>query len=227
MKSHLKRVAVPKSWPIMKKVSVFITRPEPGAHSLEVAMPINVLLKEVLNTGIHTTKEAKKVIDAKRISVDSKPITSHRRGVGFMDIINIPELKENYRLVLNTKGKLHPIKIDDEQQKALKITRKSATKGGKVQITLSDGRNIEAAKDYKVGDTVVIELPSQKVKKHIPLKAGVQVYLTGGKHVGKVGTLKAIAQKQVTFALDGEDIITSRAYAMAIGDKQPEVKIHE
>lgn len=212
----------------MKKTTTFITRPEPG-RPLEVAMPVNVVMKEVLSIGVHTSKEAKKIIDAKKVNVDGKPITSYKRPVGFMDILSLPELKQNYRFVLNTKGKLQAIAVDDKEAavKAGKVVKKTVLKGGKQQVTLSDGRNLLTDKKFGVGDTLLIEVPSQNVKKHLELKKGVHIYLTGGKHVGKTGTLKEIHDHQVTFEADGQEIVTSKEYAMAIGDKAPEVKIHE
>ena len=33
--SHLKRLAIPRSWPLPRKTTVWVTRPRAGAHSLE------------------------------------------------------------------------------------------------------------------------------------------------------------------------------------------------
>jgi small subunit ribosomal protein S4e len=60
-------------------------------------------------------------------------------------------------------------------------------KGGITQLHLHDGRNIllDAKSDYKTGDSIVISLPDQKIKKHLPIKEGALAYLTGGSHIGE------------------------------------------
>ena len=53
-KHHMKRVAAPKSWNILRKSGIFITRPKSGAHTLARAMPVGVWLKEIF--GIAKTE---------------------------------------------------------------------------------------------------------------------------------------------------------------------------
>ena len=45
---HLKRLAMPRSWPLPRKTSVWVTRPMPGAHSLEHCMPVSLVIRDVL-----------------------------------------------------------------------------------------------------------------------------------------------------------------------------------
>ena len=51
------RMAVPKSWPIERKISRWILRPVCGPHAIEDCLPIGVILKEILKHS-KTTKEA-------------------------------------------------------------------------------------------------------------------------------------------------------------------------
>ena len=46
--SHLKRLAMPRSWPLPRKTTVWVTRPSPGGHSLERCMPVNLIIRDVL-----------------------------------------------------------------------------------------------------------------------------------------------------------------------------------
>ena len=48
VKSHLKRIAAPRTWDIDRKTTKFIARPKPGQHTLQLGMPLAVLLKEIL-----------------------------------------------------------------------------------------------------------------------------------------------------------------------------------
>ena len=42
------RMAVPKSWPIERKISRWIMRPICGPHAIENCLPLGVILKEIL-----------------------------------------------------------------------------------------------------------------------------------------------------------------------------------
>jgi len=186
-------------------------------------------MKEVLAIGVRTTKEAKKVVDAGRLLIDGKKAQDYRRIVGLMDTISIPETKQYFRVVLNERGRLSCIAIDEKEagQKAAKIVKKMTIKGGKVMVTLSDGRNLPGQKDYKIGDTLIIEVPSQKVIKHLPLKEGNYAVLLGGKHIGKGGSITQIDEKHVVYKGKDEEARTLRSYVLVLGTKSPEVKIHE
>ena len=46
--NHLKRLAMPRSWPLPRKTSIWVTRAAPGAHSLELCMPLNVVIRDIL-----------------------------------------------------------------------------------------------------------------------------------------------------------------------------------
>ena len=49
--SHLKRLAIPRSWPLPRKTTVWVTRPRAGAHSIERCMPINIVIRDVIVPG--------------------------------------------------------------------------------------------------------------------------------------------------------------------------------
>jgi len=231
MKRHLKRISAPKSWPILRKISTFVTRPSPSGHPLTHSMTLSVFMNEVVDVGTHTRNEAKKAVDNKDVMVDGKVTGDYKRAVGLMDVISIPKLKQHYRIVLTTKGKLAPVVLDEKEakQKAVKIIRKTVIGKDNVQYTTHDGRNMLLGKDtYKVGDTLIIELPSQKVQKHLPLKTGSYVYLMGGKHVGEEGHLKNVEGEHVIYEdANKTSTLTSKKYVMVLGEKSSEVKIHE
>ena len=46
--NHLKRLAMPRSWPLPRKTTVWVTRPTPGAHALELCMPVTLVIRDVL-----------------------------------------------------------------------------------------------------------------------------------------------------------------------------------
>ena len=74
-KAHLKRIAVPKTWPILRKTTPFIRRPNPGSQSFMYGMSLSTWLCEIL--GVATTaKEARTAMRAGSINVNGKKVLS-------------------------------------------------------------------------------------------------------------------------------------------------------
>ena len=60
-KNHLKRIASPKTWKIGRKLHTFISRPNPGPHSLPMGMPLNIVLRDLLKFA-DTSYEVRKIL---------------------------------------------------------------------------------------------------------------------------------------------------------------------
>ena len=43
MSNEMKRLTAPRSWPVKRKASHWITKPSPGAHAVEDSIPVNVV----------------------------------------------------------------------------------------------------------------------------------------------------------------------------------------
>ncbi len=222
VKNHLKSLNAPKSWPIHKKENVWVARPNPGAHKLKEGISLLLAMKELLKYA-KTKREVRHILNNKIIEVDGKRRKDLDHLVGLMDVITAPDLKESHRVLFNSKGKLIVHKIDDAESK-LKISRitgKTLLKG-KMQLNTSDSRNIFVDKDdYKVGDSLLIELPSQKIKAHLKLEKGAMIYLTGGKHIGSVGNIESLEGKKLTFKTNGEVYETLNKFAFVVGKDKP------
>lgn len=194
MKKHLKRLAAPKSWKLRRKGIKFIARPMPGPHKLEESITLNVILKNLLSYA-KTTREVKKILNDGKILVDKIVRKNYRFPVGVMDIIEIPSTNEYYILLHNKKGKFILKKISKEEAdfKICKIIEKTILKKNKIQLNLYDGKNILVEKnDFKVGDSIVIVLPKNEIKKHLKFEKGASIYLIGGKHIGNTGILEEV-----------------------------------
>ncbi len=227
-KAHIKRLAAPKSWPINRKTNVWVLRSNPGSHSFETSMPAGLILKEILNY-VKTTKETKYVINEGKVSVNGKVIKKQKFPVGILDVITIG--KDNYRIIINTKGKLIPIKIKNDEAKLLlkRVENKTSLKGKKTQINFSEGSNLLSEEKYSTGDTVIFS--DNKVKDHIKLEKGVMCYILAGKQVGKTGLVKEIIQKKglqpakIIFTQGKEDFETLRNYVFVVGKTKPLVTL--
>lgn len=225
MSRHLKAFAAPKSWTLLRKVSKWITRPKPGAHNIERALPVGLLLKQL--GCAQTTRETKKIINGKSVFVDGKVIKDRHFGVGFMDSIQIkPEIA--LRCSLDEKGKLLFVKVPESELniKVCKIIGKRAVRGGKIQLNLSDGRNIlSEKKEYAVGDSLLLNVPSQKVVEHLPFAKGSVAFLIGGKHTSNIGTVEEIRGERVWCTKGKEKIETLKELTFVVGKEKPAVKL--
>ena len=221
VKKHLSRLNMPKCWQVKKKVNKWITRPKPGPHPLKTCIPLSILIKDLLNHA-ETTKQTKKILTNKGILIDKKARKDHRYPVGLMDTIEIPKTKEFFRLILNQKGKFSiiPIKKEETEIKPCKIIGKTILKKKKIQLNLFDGKNLLVDKDdYKVGDTIILNLSNKKIISQLKLEKNAKVYLTGGSHVGKIATIiEEKDSKTVTLNYDKQNIKTSKNYVFVIGD---------
>ena len=226
MKSHLKRLIVPKSWKLLKKEEKFVIRPRPGAHPAKLSMPISLLLKNLSYAS--TTKEVKKILSTKEVLVDGKRVKEHKIPVGFMDIITIKDTNDVLRIVLDEKGRLRiiPAEKDEALLKLSRIKGKKVLSKGKIQLNLSDNKNILIDKgDYKVGDSVLITVPFQEIKQHIKLEKGALIYLIGGKHIGNKGTVDDIEGNKLIYTSAKKKYESLKKYAFVIGKGKESIKL--
>ena len=225
MSRHLKAYAAPKSWTLLRKVTKWILRPQPGKHPLLQSLPVGLLLKQL--GAAQTTREAKKIVNNKAVLVDGKIIKDIHQGVGFMDTIQVkPNI--TLRCTLDEKGKLQftTITAGELTKKVCSITGKQTVPGGKTQLNLSDGRNILSdKKEYNVGDSLLIEVPEQKIAGHFTLANGSTAFLTGGKHTGVIGTIDDIQGDRIWCTAGKEKIETLKRFAYVIGTDKPAVKL--
>ena len=95
--SHLKRLAMPRSWPLPRKTTIWVTRPSPGGHSLERCMPVNLIVRDVLGRA-QSAREVRFIVHNELIKVDGRVCKDTRRGVGLMDVLSLGD--EHFRCML-------------------------------------------------------------------------------------------------------------------------------
>src|SRR3989338_9812016 len=217
-KDHMKRMAAPRSWPVERKLTAYITKARPCAHSYKFGMPLNVVIKELLKLA-NTSREVREIIKT-GVSIDGKKVIDERSIIGFMDVLSFTNSKDAYRVLLNNNGFITAVKIEASESKIKlsKVIGKSMVKG-KTQLNLIDGRNILVDKaGYKTGDVLLLEIPSQKITEKIALEKGSKIYLMGGKHIGEIHTAETISGEKISLrSKDGSVFETLRKYAFAVG----------
>jgi len=219
--NHLKRLAMPRSWPLPRKTTVWVTRPSPGAHPLEQCMPITLVLRDVLGMA-NTAREVRYILHNELAKVDGRIVKDTRRGVGLMDVLSVGE--EHFRCVLDHNGRLRyrTISAEEAAWKVCRINGKSTIKGGMTQLNLHDGRNIivDDAQAYNTGDSLKLNLPDQTIAEHIRFGEGTRCFLTGGAHVGSTAEVKEYIVKRSSMPnevqFDGFDTVARNVFA--IGD---------
>ena len=223
-KNHLKRLNAPRTWPISRKGIKWITKQNPGTHKQEESMPLNIIIRDLLKYA-KISKEVKKVLHNKDILVDKKIRQDIKFPVGILDIIEIPKTKEHFLFLLNKKRKFFLHKINEKQPevKYLKIINKTIINKNRLQINFYNGNNlIIKTKDYKVGDTLLMNLKDKKILKHLKLEKGAIIYLTGGKYVGSIGTLETVSSSNnlkkdmIELIINDKKVKTSRNYGFVI-----------
>ena len=226
MSSHLKRLAAPKSWKINRKENTFTSKPKPGAHSQDMALPLGVILRDMLHY-VNTAAEVTKLLHTKEVLVDGIRRQDSRLAVGLFDVISLKNINKHHRVIFDAKGRLDLCEISpaEAQVKLGRIVGKTIVSKGKIQYHLHDGKNILSIKQAKVGDTFVLALPSLEIKEILPLKSGMMVFLVRGKHCPDVGTLKEVKGKEATYILDTKEVGTAQKYLFVVGEKKPVITL--
>lgn len=232
MSDHMKRLAAPRSWPLKRKVNIWVTKQSAGAHSIEDSMPAVTVLRDMVGV-CDTAREAKRIIGNREMFVDGKAVKNPKAPVGFMDVITIPKMGLAYRMLLTDKGKLTLVAIDEAEAswELCKIEDKTVVKGGKIQLNLSGGRNIVLDKnDYKCGDSLKVAFDGHKVLEHYPLQDGSVVFIKEGSQAGAVKTVKSLetvrgsAANLVLFT-DGTQTVARNCFV--IGAQTAAIKLPE
>jgi small subunit ribosomal protein S4e len=232
MKKHIKRMAAPKSWAVPRKTSHWVSKPSPGPHPWRESMPLLSVVRDMLRL-CDNSREARFIIGKRMIKVDGKIVTDYKFPVGLMDVVTVVKTDQSYRMLMDYKSKLQLLPIDDSEKgwKLVRVDGKKTVRKGKAQLNLHDGRCILLPKDqYRTGDVLKMELPSQKVLKSFKLEKGNLALLIGGSHPGSLQTIETYqirrgsAPNLVTFK---EGFETVKENVFVVGDKAPEIKLLE
>ncbi len=224
---HTKRLAASRATPIKRKGHLYLKGTSAGRHDKSHSMPALVLLRDALEIATDK-REAKRILSDGRVLVDGKKITDVGFPIGLMDVISIPVSSKNYRIVLS-KGKLtaKEIPASEAKEKLCRIIGKKIVKGGGMQLQFHDGRSalIEREEDtFKLGDTVKIAIPKQKIAGIIKMQKGSRCYIFNGRHAGEMAELQELLERAGSAATEARmhgaagDFITRKGYVFVVDD---------
>jgi small subunit ribosomal protein S4e len=214
MKNHLKRLNMPRTWKLLRKESKYVIRPNAG-KTMDLSMPLLPVLRDMLKV-CSSAKEARYAINQKLVNINHKPAKMPEQTLGLFDVLSFGG--KHYNLQINERNQLVLVEISEAESKTIKtkITNKTTLKGGKVQLGLLNGYNFLVPKDdYKVGDTVVIEIPKYAVKEKKELKKGSEALIFRGKHPATTGKVEEIKDGLITINTGKHKISTLEEYAIA------------
>jgi small subunit ribosomal protein S4e len=232
VKKHLKRLPAPRSWSVPRKTDFWIIKPSPGPHAIGSSVPLGIILRDMLKL-CDTAREARHVLNNRGVLVDGRVVTEPKFPVGLMDVLSLRETKAHYRMLVDTRGRmaLVPIEDGDAKWKLCRVEDKTTVHGGKTQLNLHDGRNVLLAKDtYKTGTTLKLDVPGQKVVEHYELAKGAPVLVTGGQHVGQIAHVAEVQRTRnpraniVTFT---EGFSTDIDKVFVLGGEAPLIRTPE
>jgi small subunit ribosomal protein S4e len=231
---RLKRRAAPRAWTLPRKGTKWVKRPGPGPHAQDQSIPLLIVLRDLRHV-VRSAREASKLLRSGAVQIDGKVSHDLDRGLGLMDTISFAApLDAHFRVVKDRRGKLVLVAIPSTEAhlKVARVRYKHTVPTGKVEVTLHDGRNllVAASTPYRVGDSVKIELPAQKVVDHLKLAPGALAFVAGGSHVGQLARVERVEVRnssQPNLVHFAEGFSTIKDYVFVVGQKAPEVTLAE
>jgi len=228
----LKRQMAPQFWGITRKDKRFVITTRPGAHKKHHSIPTAVFLRDMLKI-VTSLREAKASIYSGKVRIDGVVRKSLHHAIGLMDVVELENVSDIYRLVPTEGRLLKPIKIDESEKskKLAVVTGKTTIGKGRTQIGFHDGRSIISDTQVSVGDACLISVPSQEIIQVIKLEAGCQGLVTRGINAGQTGRIESIEEgtfilpKRVVVALGERKIEIPADIIMPIGKGEPVIQL--
>ena len=228
----LKRQMSPLFWKINRKDKRFVITVRPGSHPKNNSIPSAVLLRDTLNI-VTTLREAKSSIYGGKVKVDGVIQKSLHHSIGLMDVVELENANDIYRLVPKNGHTLFPIKINENEKskKLVRVKSKTSIKGGRTQLGFHDGRTVITDTSVNVGDTCLLQIPEQKILDVIKFEKNSQVIIIKGTNAGRVGTINEIKEgtftlpKRISLLIDDNTVEIPAHITMAIGKEKPIIQI--
>jgi len=218
-KKHLKRLAAPSSWMLDKLGGTYAPRPSSGPHKLREALPLTIFLRNRLKYALTNREVTLIVnqrlvkVDGKVRTDGTYPagfmdvITLEKSGEHFRLLYDV-----------KGRFAIHRITAEEASYKLCKVKRVQLGTKGVPYLTTHDGRTIRYPDPaIKVNDTIKLTLPTKvdggfatpkggkvsdskdknvpkpivgaKIESFIPFHTGSLVMCTGGRNMGRVGTI--------------------------------------
>ena len=198
MINKTKRLMLSNSVKLPRKTFFWGATPLPGRHNSNDSVTALTVLRDYLNLG-DKEREVTRMINSGFVKVDGKTLKERRHGVGFMDSLSIIPIDKHYRVLYDKKGRLivHEQSPEMASEKPLKVMNRISAGKDRFMLVFHDGTNmLTDRKDIRTGDVVISQLPKKDIKQVLKMQPGNRAFLTGGEHVGSIGTIKSVEVKE-------------------------------
>jgi len=166
------------------------------------------------------------------IKVDGRIRRDPRFPLGTMDVVSIDKTNENFRILLDTKGRFTPHRIDQKEAgfKLCKVVQKRIGKAKVPHIVTSDGRTIRYPHpDVQINDSVKFDFATRGIAGIIKFQNNAIVMITGGNNIGRIGHLQSLEKHPGSYEIahvrdsTGTTFATRLGNVMVIGDSKESV----
>ncbi len=228
MASYMKRLAMPRTWPLARKGTIYVAKPLPG-RELQRSLPLSIAIKHL--EFARTTREVKFILNSSRVKVNLRPVKEVNYPIGLFDVISFPTTKKSYRLLFkNKKLFLHPISEAESKIRPARVVNKTILKGKKMQVNLGDGSNFLASAatfltGCRAGDTIIIDLEKNLASSTLKLEKNSLVYMMGGKHLGHLAKVLEIEGERAICEIEGSKVNALRKHLFVIGKEKPVISL--
>jgi len=233
---------------LAKLGGVWAPRPSTGPHKLRECLPLTLILRNRLKYAL-TRREVAMIAMRRAVQVDKKVRTDINFPAGFMDVVEIEQTEDRFRLLYDVKGRfaLHRISKEETNFKLVRvqkiaIAKKAAIGRNPLQkgimasipyLVTNDGRTIRYPDPaIKVNDTVRLNLVTNKIDGHFKFQPGQVTMITRGANVGRVGEIVTIDKHPGSFEIvhlrdkKGNNFATRIGNVFVIGEgKEPGVSL--
>ena len=107
----MKGLNAPAFFSIQRKEYVYLTKPNPGRHSLERSISLELLARKLNLAG--TKRDIKKIIENGMILINGKVIREIKYPIGLNDTVEVAKKYYRYHLPMMSTTRREKIAIDD------------------------------------------------------------------------------------------------------------------
>jgi len=191
--THLNRQNIGKFWPVPRKGTKYLAV---ASYNKSNSIPLVVVVRDILKI-VRNKKELQRIINEKRIKINHKEIKKVNYPVCLFDVINLVNVKKNYRATFSENKKIIFKEISDKESetKIFKVLNKKILSGKKVQFNLMHGKNIISKEKVNTGDSLLLNLKDNSIIKIIKMEKNKNIFVIRGKHMGINGKIENIMER--------------------------------
>ena len=190
---HLKRNNMKNFWTVPRTGTKYLAV---ASHDKGTSIPLIIITRDILKL-VRTKKELRKALKEKQVLINHKHTLDVNYPVSLFDILTFPSTKKNLKAVFSEKGKMifKEVPNKEAETKIFKVIGKKVLNGGKLQVNLTNGKNILTKEKLNAGDSVIFDLHTNKIVKIVHLEKGKSAFVIKGKHIGKHGKISEIIER--------------------------------